>query len=316
MENILLIKLGIYMSMLKNREKYYCWCCDYQSTTGEGKLAINFINNLNISNKYYIYTLKRIIKNKTLLRVLNYKYISPFVGILLCWSFYLKKRKNIYVNYLPLWNFLLFIFLPPKTILGPITGGSNYAKNKQFYIRKYLFPIFYKISEFFLNLRNINIIFSTDLLKPYLFKTTVKKSIFNYVFNLISINKIKKKNIDFLIYFREHHNKKSLFPYYFINKLVSLGFEIHIVGDYFEHPYVQNHGHINNKQINGLLSRSFFSLISNENPYTIFTIECINNHVKIIVDKIHKEKIKYYKKSFIFLDFKKKINKDYLLKSK
>jgi hypothetical protein len=208
------------------------------------------------------------------------------------------------------------LLLPPSTKIGPITGGASFTKGNQYLIRKYIFPVLYKISEKIINFRYKNILFTTSLLKQYLSKETVKKSNFNFIFNYIKINKIKKKNIDFLIYFREHHNKKSLFPYYFINKLVSLGFEIHIVGDYFEHPYVQNHGHINNKQINGLLSRSFFSLISNENPYTIFTIECINNHVKIIVDKIHKEKIKYYKKSFIFLDFKKKINKDYLLKSK
>ena len=301
------------MLKFKNKKKYYCWCCDYQSITGEGRLALNFIKELSINNKLYIYTIKKITFNKILFKILNYKYISPIIGILFCWSFFLRRKKNIYINYLPLWNFFLFIFLPPKTILGPITGGSNYAKNKQIFIRKYLFPIFYKISEFFLNLRSKNIIFATDLLKPYLSKTTVKKSVFNYVFNLISIKKKRKKDIDFLIYYRKHYNKKSFFPYFFINKLVDLDFKIHIVGDHFKSSHVQNHGYINNKEINYLLSRSSFSLMSNENPYSIFTIECLNNNVKIIADYTYKKKIKYYKEKFLFFNFNKNINKDDLL---
>jgi hypothetical protein len=304
------------MLQLVNKEKYYCWCCDYQSTTGEGRLAINFINNVSVNNKLYIYNVKKIIKNKILFAILNYKYISPIVGILFCWFFFIRRKNNIYINYLPLWNFFLFIFLPPQTILGPITGGSNYVKNKNFFIRKFLFPIFYKISEFFLNFRTTSIIFSTDLLKPYLFKTTIKKSTFNYVFNLISIKKKRKKNIDFLIYYRKHNNKKSFFPYNLISKLINLGFNIHIVGDYLENPYVRNHGYINNKKINYLLSRSFFSIISNENPYSIFTIECLNNHVIIIADYNYKNKIKYYNKQFLFLNFKGNINKKFLLKKK
>ena len=304
------------MLKLKNKKNYYCWCCDLQSITGEGRLAINFIDKLSVNNKLYIYTIQKITKNKIFSKILNYKYLSPFLGILFCWFFFFKKKNIIYINYLPLWNFFLFILLPPKTILGPITGGANYTQNNQFYIRKYLFPIFYKISEFFLNFRNVKIIFATELLKPFLSKTTIKKSIFNYVFNLISIKKKEKKNIDFLIYYREHPNKISFFPHQLINNLINLGFKINFVGDYFKHPSVQNHGYINNKKINNLLSKSFFTLISNENPYTIFTIECLNNHVKIIADLSFQKKIKYYQKQFLFLDFKKSINKDNLLKKK
>ena len=36
----------------------------------------------------------------------------------------------MYLNYLPLWNFLIFILLPPKTLLGPITGGSQIQRKK------------------------------------------------------------------------------------------------------------------------------------------------------------------------------------------
>jgi hypothetical protein len=40
------------------------------------------------------------------------------------WKDFLSGKKTIYVNYLPLWNFLIFLLLPPGSILGPITGGK------------------------------------------------------------------------------------------------------------------------------------------------------------------------------------------------
>ena len=98
------------------------------------------------------------------------KYLSTIYGIIYCWKKFLKNERVCYLNYLPLWNFLIFVFLPPKTILGPITGGANYSKSNIFsyFIRGIIFPLFYKISEFSLNLRQSNLVFSTDLLKKYL----------------------------------------------------------------------------------------------------------------------------------------------------
>jgi hypothetical protein len=194
------------------------------------------------------------------------------------------------------------MLLPPKTLLGPITGGANYNK-KQFFIRHFIFPMFYKISEIFLNFRKTEIYFSTDLIKKYLSNSTIIKSKFNYIFNYYSKTIKKKKSIDFLIYYRKHTNKESLFPYKLIKKLIALNFKIHIVGDYFKNSNVINHGYINNKQINNLLSKTHFSLSSNENLYTLFTMECINNHVKIIINKSQINNIKFFKKNFFFINF-------------
>ena len=75
-------------------------------------------------------------------------------------------------------EFFDFFLLPPKTILGPITGGALYDKSSKFnyLIRNFFFPIFYKFSEFIINLRFKNkIIFSTDLLKKYLSEKNYKK---------------------------------------------------------------------------------------------------------------------------------------------
>ena len=293
------------MLKLSNKKEHYCWCCDYNSNTGEGNLSRIFVNNLKIQEKIKIFTIKKIIVNKFFYTIFNYKYISPFIGILFCWISYLKKKTPVYVNYLPLWNIFLFILLPPKTIFGPITGGAHYNINKINLTRKYVFPILFLISDFFLKRRNIKVIFSTDLLKPYLSKLIKQKSYFNYVFKLISLKKKKKKEIDFLIYYREHKNKKDFFQYKAIENLLKLNFSVHIIGDRLKYDSVINHGFISNKKVQVLLKKTRFSLISNENVYSLFSIECINNHVKLITSINNKKEIKYFKKNFIFLNLNK-----------
>ena len=93
-----------------------------------------------------------------------------FYGIFLIWINNIKKKKTIYVNYLPLWNFLVFILLPKKTILGPITGGSFFF-NVSLYeniIRKFFFSLFYFIILNFIYIKFNNVIFSTNLLNKYI----------------------------------------------------------------------------------------------------------------------------------------------------
>lgn len=296
-------------------KKVYCWACDYSKNSGEGNLANLFVNKkFNYKYKYVIYTPYKLNITKRFKNIINHKYISPLIGIIFCWFFFIKKEKVAYINYLPLWNFLIFLLLPPNTLLGPISGGAFFEKKNNLF-RRFLFPIFYKISEFFLIIRKTDIIFSTELLKKYLFNYTIRKSYFNYIFKYYSKKKGSNKNIDFLIYYRKHKNKEALFPYNFIKNLIKLNFKIQIVGDHLKNPHVKNHGYINNKKINKLLSKSFFSLISNENPYSLFTMECLNNNVLILADNNQKTKIKYYKKNFIFLNFNNKyVNKDFLIK--
>lgn len=278
--------------MLKNNTAY-CWASDYSTITGEGNLARLFVKK-NIKTKIKIYGPKGIFQHK---------YISPFVGIFYCWYFFFKRKKNYYLNYLPLWNFFLFIFLPPSTNFGPITGGAEYNKKKTSIIRKKIFPLFYRISEIFLIIRNKKNYFSTDLLEKHLWKKS-KKNNFNYVYNFFS-KKIKiKKDIDLLIYYRKHPNKISDFPYGWVKQLIALGAIVHIVGDRLSFAGVKNHGYVNSTKISLLQSKSRFSLASNENIFSIFTIECINNHAKIFINKSNKKKIAY-KNCFIFTDYAK-----------
>jgi hypothetical protein len=287
-------------------DNYNCWACDFSDKTGEGNLARLFVKKKFTQNNYQIFTLDNIkILNFLNGKILNYKYFSPIIGILFCWYFFLRRKRLVYLNYLPLWNFLLFIFLPPSTLLGPITGGALYKNNDQLFIRKYLFPLFYRVSLFFLKYRNTKLIFSTSLLKKYVPRKLRKKIDFNFVFNLIKKRAKKNKNIDFVIYYKKHKNKINFFPYELVKKISIQGYKVIIVGDYLNITSVVNKGFVSNKKLQELLSRAKYTVASEENIYSIFVIESINNNVKILISKSSKKRIKDQYKNFIFYSSKK-----------
>ena len=291
----------------RKKDKFICWVCDFSRNTGEGLLGREFIKYFNKRYKCKANVIS--IKGNFLFK---HKYISPLVGVVILWYFFLKNKKVIYVNYLPLWNILIFLLLPPKTILGPITGGASFDNSNQnnYLIRKYIFPILYKISEYLILLRYKNLIFSTDLLKKNLKKETIEKSKFNFVLSIIKINNKKySKENKFLIYNRNHQNKKYQVLRSIINKLISTGFKVEIIGDNISINGVKNHGYITHEKVLSLLKKTKYSIVSNENVFSLFTIDCINNNVKLLIYNKKYASVKFYKKYFIKynmnFDFKK-----------
>ncbi len=276
----------------------YFWACDYKNNTGEGRLARLYLAKISKEKKIFF---KKIPISKS--KILNMKYISPFNGIFHSWKFYFKNKNFLYLNYLPLWNFLIFLFLSPRSLLGPITGGANYDGNL---IRKFIFPIFYFLSQIIISFRFKKIIFSTSLLKKKLLNTIKKRSEFNFILNGLKKKNNKTKKIDFLIYYREHPNKKVFFPYGLIRNLVKLNLKIFIVGDKLSIKGVKNLGKINNNKIQNLLSQTRYSIASGENIMSLFTIDCINNNVKILLNSNQSIEIKKFNKYFIKLNFNSK----------
>ena len=287
----------------------YCWTCDYSTKTGEGNLAKLFISK-KIRYRKIFYPQMFFKKNS----IFNYKYFTPFFGIIFCWYYFFQKKKVAYINYLPLWNFLIFFLLPPKTMIGPITGGAYFSKNSHFLIRKYFFPVFYKISELIILFRYDHPIFSTTLLNKYLRKKTIKNSSFNFIFNYINKRTIKKKNLDVVIYYKNHKNKKNLINYDLINKLLELDLKIYCVGDKLQINNITNLNLVSKKKLNLLLSKTKFSICNEENFYSLFTLDCINNNVKLITSVKNKKNINEYRNSFLFINsnfnnLKKKLKK-------
>ena len=283
-------------------EKVFFWASDYNTNSGEGRLGRLYIN---FYSKKFNVTPKKIKTSK--IKIFNYKYLSPFCGIFYAWIYFIKKKKFIYLNYLPYWNFLIFLLLPPNCLIGPITGGSNYSKDSNdYYIRKFFFPLFYFFSNTILKFRFKSLIFSTDLLRKHLHDKIINKSVFNFVFNGIKLKKRnKRKNIFFLLYFRKHKNKHYNFLYNFINKLLKNKFSVVVIGDKMNLKGLKNYGYISHSRVLKLLNKSKYSVTSNENIFSFFTIDCINNDVKLLIDDKSFYKIKNYKNNFIKYNFKK-----------
>jgi hypothetical protein len=309
---------------LNTKFDLYCWACDFSPNRGEGILAQHYITSLSKIHKkkifiktananYYInngilkkYKTKNRYQNK-----LNFNffenYFYPLFGIFYLWINYLKRRGVCYLNFLPLWNIFLFLFLPPKTHLGPITGFIFKGKIDKFsfFLRKYLCDFLFKASLKFLLFRQNKIYFSTDLLKS-LIKKNKKMFSYNYLLNLVDIKKkIIKKNIDFLIYNRNYSVKNNFIRNKLLKILSKMNLKIIIIGDYLSLKGVTNLGFITRRKTNSLLKRTKFIINSGENPYNIYTIDAFNNHSNIIYEKKIFNKIQFFnKEKLYFLNFK------------
>ena len=110
-----------------------------------------------------------------------------------------------------------------------------------------------------------------------------------------------------MIYHKIHYNKSSFFDYDLISNLTKQNLKIIIVGDKLKMKGVKNLGYLNQKKLSIIQSRSKYSLCSGENIYSLFVLECITNHVKILIIKIICVRI--FKKFFITLDKSKLTSK-------
>ena len=284
------------------------WVSDFSLSTGEGILANKFINILYRNNKFknaliksfeseFAYSKKNIIKSVPIKNNFIHKYIAPFYGV----YFLLKhasRNKIIYVNYLPLWNFFIFLLLPKKTILGPITGGSydGPTSNINLFIRKYIFPIFYRISLRIIYKKYNNFFFSTELCKKYVDKKFYKKTLFNFVFIFFKRTYKKKKiKFDIIFYNRNHPLKKTKSLFKILVNLKNK-FSICVFGDYLN--FFNNFGFISKNKVLNLLNKTKSAFSSSENLFSLFSIDCLNNRVYIFYDKkidINKDyKSKYF----------------------
>jgi hypothetical protein len=90
-----------------------------------------------------------------------------------------------------------------------------------------------------------------------------------------------------------------MFNYNFFEKILKKKKEIYIVGDKLTGPNLKNLGYISNKKLVNLLGKTKYTLTSNENIFSLFNIECINNNVKIFADKKNIPKHNVFRNKFI-----------------
>lgn len=300
--------------------------CDFADFRGEGILARNFIKyfynnkNINIYTKdgKYIFSKNLFTSNFLEKKKINhsflYRYLTPFWCILTIWYFHIRGFATIYINFLPLWNIFLFFLLPSKTILGPITGSFKYKKNLNisYFIRKNIFPFFYKISIFFLRKKK-KIIFARDFFYNFLPKDIKKKCIFNFqILSYFSLNKLKnfkfnKKKIDVLIYYRKHENKNTIDLKKTIKKFKSHNTSIHICGEYLNIAGVTNHGLLSRNKIIKLLIKTKYVLSSDENVFSYFVLDALSCGSRILY--LSKKNYFFKKNDYLFISVNNKLNK-------
>ena len=159
---------------MKKNHTFYYWASDIRINSGEGILANIFISD--IKKKFKQSTLVNINNKKKNYKKLYNKYILNLIGAVKLWKYYFKGYKTIYVNYLPIWNFIIFLILPPKIIIGPITGSLIYNKHSLFdtFLRGLLLNLFKKISLLIIFFRQKKILFSTNLLHECIKKKSIK----------------------------------------------------------------------------------------------------------------------------------------------
>ena len=291
------------------------WSCDFRENSGEGRLARLFVENLsrkfpnkiNVISPDYNYKFingkikKKIKKKKINYESFYYKYIFPLIGCFYSWYYLLRGKSFTYVNYLPLWNFLIFITLAPTTNIGPITGAINFETK----FKKILIKFLYKISKPILILRFKNIIFSTDNLKSY-FKGNIKNLEFNFVLNYIQASnkkKLKKTN-DVIIYYRKHSNKNNKFIIELVKKLILKNLKIICIGDNIENSKVTNLGFVTHKKSESIIKRSKIGINSSDNFYSFFMLDCLNNNTKVLCDKNSISEKNRLKKGVLISDYR------------
>ena len=161
-------------------KKIFYWSNDIRENSGEGILAKNFLNLLRNKYKNYKYiNLNKFKKKNNFL----YNYILPFWGVIRIWRYHLNGYICCYINYLPIWNFLIFLLLPKKTILGPITGTTT-KKNL-------IYKLLVLIGIYVLKSRKRKLLFSHDQFKGFF--VSKNKNFFNFLFYKFKINN-KKAN--------------------------------------------------------------------------------------------------------------------------
>lgn len=291
---------------------YILWASDFEDFTGEGLLARFFVENffkkneqvkIISNNGQYYFKKKRfyILKKYEYRNNFVTKYFYPFYGLLLILFYNIKGKKTFYVNYLPLWNFILFLFLPKKTILGPITGNIYQGPifNFNTFVRKVIFPLMYAISIKFIFIKYTNLTFSTNNLENIIPKKLRKFCIFNFCLSFFKKRILKKKKIDFLFYLREHPLKSNTFLKFLIKRLSESKFKVVVVGDKFIYPNVKNHINISRKRMLILLDQTLFSVAPGDNFYSLFNLDCMSCNVKLFFNKLIKPKNIYFSKDSI-----------------
>lgn len=251
---------------------FYYWANNIRYNEGEGILANNFLILLKENYKSYNFVNINKFKKKN---NFFYNYILPIYGAFKIRNLS-KIKKTAYINYLPIWNFLLFAILPQRTILGPITGTK---------VKKNLIYFFFsKISREIIKLKKKKILLSNNYFKNDF--SFIKKNKLFYDFLLYNFklnNKIRKKKFDIIFYYKKNNNKGNKFFKSLIKLFLKEHFKIAIIGDDIgiKNINLKNFINLDRNEAKKIISQSKCGINSKENLYSFFTLDCLSSNIMV-----------------------------------
>ena len=296
-------------------DKIYFWACDISKNSGEGILANLFlkkyINNkkgsyfVNINSKNKNQKKNNFSINKKRFSAVYHKYFFPYVGVLNLWLKFFQSKKVCYINYLPLWNFLIFFLLPPNTILGPITGTAYRLKYS------YIFNFLEKISITIIKIRYKKAIFSNNFYK-YKYSLDKKNFITNFILSDFDYKKInKKKRYDFIIYYRKNSKLQKNYIVKIIYELRKYKYSFATIGDKINITGNKNFGYVSRQRAKKIISECKFAISNPENLYSFFVQDCLSSNLIVFYNIFFKKFNSTNAKNLIpitFENIKKDIN--------
>ena len=292
---------------MQKKEKIYFWACDISDSSGEGILANSFLKNyeqckknvtfinLNNKDKYQ----KKNSNNSLIFQSFFHKYIYPFIGVIKIWIKFFKSEQTCYINYLPLWNFLLIFLMPSSTIIGPITG-TVFRKNK---LSKFI-EASEKISLKILKYKYDKIYFSHNFYNIK-YNLDKKKFLGNFIFRYFAFK--KKRNIkkyDFIIYYRKNGKLTKSYIFYLIKYLTALNYKFAIIGDKINVNNVVNFGYISREKALDVIIKSRYAIANPENLYSYFVQDCLSYKVITFYNSKYKKFNIFDKKIMIPIFYK------------
>ena len=285
--------------------RIYCWATNFSPPGGESELATKFVqiaSNAKRNNRFIVMSPNKfsIFQSGKLVREfgkaekmqaagnLNLfdKYLMPLIGAFKLRALSKKSKATIYLNYLPLWNFILFAIIPKETILGPIVGPKIKFRISFFY--KFLLnAIFYRLSIFVLKDKFKYIILANPTLTQY-FSSNNFDIICKDLGLLTTVNRCRKrisedKQFDIIFYFRKHANNNTLFTYKLINKVAN-NMKICVVGDYFNSDSINIHnfGYVTKNKFLDLIQNSRVALSLVDNTYSLTVYDYMASGIPVV----------------------------------
>ncbi len=253
--------------------KFYYWANDTRKNSGEGILALNFLNLLKkkFTNHKFINLNKLKKKNNFF-----YNYFTPFFGVILIWKYYFKRKKISYINYLPIWNFLVLLLLPKKTILGPITGTITKTN--------IIYNILKKVGIYILKGKKRVLFSHNQFINEF---SDNSYNYFNFLFYKFKFKyKTTKKKFDLIFYFKKNNNKGNRFLINLI-KNIPEEFKVAVIGDNLNisKKNIKNFGTLSRKKALKIINLSKYSLSSKENHFSFFVLDCLSKGLCIFYNK-------------------------------